>query len=75
VPRIADDGPGFSAAALDRVFEPLFTSKGAKGTGLGLATVFTALREREAEGAVSAANAPEGGAVVECWLPVHEAAG
>lgn len=35
---IEDNGPGISAAILNKVFEPLFTTK-ASGTGLGLPTV------------------------------------
>ncbi len=33
---IADDGNGIEAAAISHIFEPLFTTKGALGTGLGL---------------------------------------
>jgi signal transduction histidine kinase len=33
---IADNGQGISAAALPRIFEPFFTSKGSTGNGLGL---------------------------------------
>lgn len=33
--HVEDDGPAIDAAALDRLFEPLFTTK-ASGTGLGL---------------------------------------
>jgi signal transduction histidine kinase len=37
---VADDGPGISAAHLDKVFEPFFTTKPqGKGTGLGLSVV------------------------------------
>lgn len=32
----ADDGKGIDATSKDRVFEPLYTTKGAVGTGLGL---------------------------------------
>jgi two-component system, NtrC family, sensor histidine kinase HydH len=36
--KIEDDGPGMPQATVDKVFEPLFTTK-VKGTGLGLAIV------------------------------------
>ena len=34
---VSDDGPGISAAAAERVFEPFFTSDDEQGSGLGLA--------------------------------------
>jgi signal transduction histidine kinase len=35
--EIADDGPGLPAETMDQLFQPFVTSKGAGGTGLGLA--------------------------------------
>lgn len=35
--EIADDGPGLPAETMDQLFQPFVTSKGAAGTGLGLA--------------------------------------
>ncbi|WP_407491719.1 PAS-domain containing protein [Pseudooceanicola sp. MF1-13] len=37
---VADDGTGFSAAALEHALDPFFTTKGDNGTGLGLSTVY-----------------------------------
>ncbi len=38
--RIADTGCGISSEDLDKVFDPFFSTKGAKGTGLGLAVAY-----------------------------------
>lgn len=35
--EVGDSGAGISADQLERIFEPLFTTKGSAGTGLGLA--------------------------------------
>lgn len=37
--RVEDDGTGMDEETSDRMFEPFFSTKGERGTGLGLATV------------------------------------
>jgi two-component system NtrC family sensor kinase len=37
---IEDNGKGISRAELDKIFEPFYTTKGQKGTGLGLAVIW-----------------------------------
>lgn len=69
--EVADDGPGFDAETITRVFEPLVTTR-KSGTGLGLALV-KGVAERHG-GTVEAANRPEGGAAVRLRLPPAEEA-
>jgi nitrogen fixation/metabolism regulation signal transduction histidine kinase len=67
---VRDNGPGFPEALMDRVCEPYVSSK-AKGTGLGLAIVKKIVEEHG--GTLTAANRPEGGAMVYVRLPIaHE---
>ncbi len=66
-----DEGPGFSADALERALEPFFTTKEpGRGTGLGLATC--AQLVQAAGGSIELANAPEGGARVRIRVPAPQ---
>jgi nitrogen fixation/metabolism regulation signal transduction histidine kinase len=67
---IADNGPGFPADLLGRLFEPYVTSK-VKGTGLGLAIVKRIIEEHS--GSIVAQNLPAGGASVTIRLPITTA--
>jgi two-component system sensor histidine kinase HydH len=63
---VRDTGPGLSAEALERMFNPFFTTR-ATGTGLGLAIVHRIVDAHG--GRVSVKNGKGGGAVVELVLP------
>ena len=63
---VHDSGAGFRDADVERIFEPYVTSK-PKGTGLGLAIAKKIVEEHG--GAVSACNAPGGGARITVLLP------
>ena len=41
---VSDTGPGFSPEALARATEPFFTTKGSRGTGLGLPMVYDQIK-------------------------------
>jgi signal transduction histidine kinase len=64
--NVADTGPGFSDKALERAFNPFFTTKDC-GTGLGLSIVHKIIESHG--GSVRIGNRPEGGAVVTVVLP------
>jgi len=70
---VRDHGKGVPEEALNDLFRPFYRVADARdrrtgGTGLGLAITERAVRLHG--GTITAANAPEGGLVVEIMLPV-----
>jgi two-component system sensor histidine kinase PilS (NtrC family) len=64
---IKDNGRGIPAADLQRIFIPFFTTK-ATGHGVGLALAHRVITQHG--GTLTAANAPDGGAVFSIQLPM-----
>ncbi|MDP2849257.1 MAG: DUF3365 domain-containing protein [Humidesulfovibrio sp.] len=70
---VCDNGPGIASEHLDRVFDPFFTTKAVgKGTGLGLAVVYSLVRDLD--GSIEVENAPSGGACFRVLLPAARTA-
>jgi signal transduction histidine kinase/CheY-like chemotaxis protein len=63
---ISDTGPGISADALPRVFDPYFTTK-KSGHGIGLATVHSIVKKHQ--GHITVTSKPGAGASFHIWLP------
>ena len=67
---VSDDGPGIPTENLEKIFEPLFTTK-ARGIGLGLAVSRTLARANHGE--LTATNLPSRGARFRLTLQTAEA--
>ena len=66
--QIADTGPGISEDYLPHIFEPFFSTKGKKGTGLGL---WVSLGIAQSHGGrLQVRNRPGGGTVFSMTLPI-----
>jgi signal transduction histidine kinase len=67
--RVDDNGPGIPAEIRDRLFQPFVSSKGQRGTGLGLAV--TRMLVVAHGGTITHVDAPSGGTRMEISLPLH----
>lgn len=67
---VRDDGCGMDADTRDRLFEPFYTTKGESGTGLGLATVYSAVTS--AGGSIEVESEPDRGATIRVALPRYD---
>lgn len=65
---VEDDGPGMSPEALERLFEPFFSTK-LQGTGLGLAMVRQLMLAQR--GRVEVKNQSAGGVMVSLFFPTE----
>lgn len=64
---VADTGRGMDAQTAERACEPFFTTKGARGSGLGLSMVQGFARQ--SGGDIRITSMPDRGTSVEIWLP------
>jgi PAS domain S-box-containing protein len=71
---VSDNGSGIPPQVLSRIFEPFFTTKPAgRGTGLGLAMVYSIIRQ--AAGHIGVESQPGEGTTFTVYLPIHEGTG
>jgi len=66
---VADTGPGIAPEHMERLFEPLFSTK-SFGVGLGLAIVRKIMEQHD--GGIDIHSEPKKGTTVVLWLPLWE---
>jgi len=71
--EVGDSGVGMDEATLKRCLDPFFTTKGERGTGLGLATVYGMVERHSAQIVVD--SEPGRGTTVRISFPAAVAAG
>lgn len=67
---VTDTGVGMDAQVQKHIFEPFYTTKGAKGTGLGLTTVYGIVKQWK--GQVQIESAVGQGTSFFIYFPAHE---
>ncbi|MFO7682824.1 MAG: ATP-binding protein [Chloroflexota bacterium] len=65
---VSDNGTGISAATLPQIFEPFFSTKGPRGSGLGLAQVYGIVKQHN--GYIDVQSAEDRGTTFTIYLPM-----
>ncbi len=68
--HVRDEGTGISEEAQKKIFDPYFTTK-PKGSGLGLATSYSIIKNHD--GLITVSSAPGEGALFTIYLPASDA--